>query len=147
MGGLMGDPSTDLTSVGSPALLALARMFVDLTIREADIAKNINSGDPNAMVTFYTVGLGLPPNDAGTTDPYEFEMQDSYVHGILLRKLANDPASAADPVFIPGTSNFNPNQNTGQFFETNDTTQIAPVLQTIINKGLQTIKVTEYDDS
>ncbi|MFH1799598.1 MAG: VWA domain-containing protein [Candidatus Omnitrophota bacterium] len=122
----------------------LRKISMDLTIREADYAKDLYAGDPDRRVTFYSVGLGiLPPVGA---DPYEFATPDpSTVRGILLRKLANDPRAAADPQFIPGTSNLNGNQEEGQFYYTPDPATLAQTFKDIINADLKTIRVIEYD--
>ncbi len=64
----------------------------DLSIIESDYAKTDGA-------TIYTVGLGVNAANAG--DPYQDVTVTDKLKAILLRRVANDPASAADPQF-PG---------------------------------------------
>ena len=121
----------------------IGRAYADLAIREADYAKDWNSGMPEQQMTIYTVGVGLHHDPA--IDPYEREINydPNYLHGVILRKLANDPAADGDLKFDPAAvvSNYNPLQPSGQYFETSDPDNLFTIFSQIINS--EPIRLTE----
>ncbi len=111
-----------VTSFASP-YTEMKKESYDLAVLESDYAKADN-------ITIYTIGLGTESTVAG--DPYQNVEITDRLKPVFLRRLANDPASAADPAF-PGLALNNTYPN-GTYLQTPNASDLTNLFKSIAQR-------------
>jgi hypothetical protein len=94
-----------------------------MSIIESDYVK----GFEGSNASMYVIGMGTQASPSA--DPYQKVEEISYIHSVFLRRIANDPFAAYDPVFrkvyswdnnpLPeANSNYNPLMAPGYYIYT-----------------------------